>query len=91
MTVRKAIAEQIVRAEPLEIRVNALSEILIGPTPDVLDPRQQVRLVALRGLFQPAIQGNRVAQASIRHAAANDPAGAVRSAASEMLEYSSTW
>lgn len=89
--IRHDITEQIVRALPLNERVNALSEILIGPAPGVQDPRQQVRAVALNGLFRPALEGNRVAQASIRHAAAHDPAAAIKNSARQMLEYSSEW
>lgn len=89
--VRFAIVQQIVRALPESVRVNALSEVLIGPAAGVQDPRQQVRLLALQALFHPAIEGNRVAQASIRHAASHDPAGGVKNAAREMLEYSSDW
>ncbi|MDP3491481.1 MAG: hypothetical protein Q8R82_00080 [Hyphomonadaceae bacterium] len=89
--VRQAIVVELVRAFPRDARINALSEVLIGPSAGVQDPRQEVRIIALQGLFHPALEGNKVAQASIRHAAAHDPANTIKVAAREMLESSSDW
>lgn len=91
MPVRRGIAEQLARALPDKMAINALSEILIGPGPNVQDPRREVRSVALNALFRQAVDGNKVAQASIRHAAAHDTTTAIKAAARQMLEYSSNW
>lgn len=91
MPVRRSIAEQLARALPDQRAINALSEILIGPGPNVQDPRREVRAVALNALFRQAVAGNKVAQASVRHAAAHDTTAAIKAAAREMLEYSSDW
>lgn len=71
--------------------VDALSEIVMGPGAGVADPRAEVRLVALNGLYHPAAEGNQVAKSTIVYAARNDTAKSVKEAAGRFLDTHSTW
>jgi hypothetical protein len=91
MTVRLGIVVQIARATDERQRINALSEVLIGPGAGVQDPRKEVRMVALNALYLPAVEGNRAARGSIYRAATHDPAQAIRREAADMLAHNSDW
>ena len=91
LAIRLTIVEVIARASLSQNKVNALSEILIGPGPGVQDARQEVRRIALDALYIPAVQGDVVARASIRRAAGHDPAGAIKEAASRHLQHHPEW
>jgi hypothetical protein len=83
--VRQQIAELIARQSDEAAALNALSEILIGPGPNVADNRQEVRYAALLGLYKPALNRNPVATASIARARA-DNAARVREEAERILK-----
>lgn len=93
LAIRLAIVESIARASGSspEKRVDALSEILMGPGAGVMDPRKEVRKIALDALYRPAIAGNPVARASIKRAAAHDQATLIKTAAASMLKDHPDW
>lgn len=83
--VRQQIAELIARQADDPAALNALSEILIGPGPNVADNRQEVRYAALLGLYKPALNRNAIATASIARAQ-SDNAARVREEAERILK-----
>lgn len=88
--VRVALTEIIAgeaTANPNDLQaLNALSEILIGLRPTVIDPRREARLEAANGLRATALAGQPVALAALAYAAENDGAAKVRQRAKEILE-----
>lgn len=91
LEVRLAIVESMARAPDSPQKINALSEVLIGPGAGVQDARNEVRRIALNALYIPAINGNAVARASIKRAAAHDTAVAIRDAAANLLGAHPDW
>lgn len=91
LPIRADITANIIRAPPSQEKINALSEILIGPGPGVQDPRKEVRRMALNALYQPAIEGNAVARGSIKRAATHDSAKVIKEAAADMVVHNSDW
>ena len=91
LTVRSGLVEQIIRSPMSGAKINALSEILIGPGPGVQDPRKEVRRLALDALYLPAVEGNAAARGSIRRAATHDPSNWLRKLALDLLQHNPDW
>lgn len=69
--------------------VSALTDFLMGQTSR--DTRAEGRLAALRGLYQPALNGDRSAQLGIRYSATHDPAAKVRDLAAAWIAANPDW
>lgn len=69
--------------------VSVLCDFLLGATSK--DSRSEGRLAALRGLYQPAVNGDRSAQVAVRHAAVHDAAAKVRELAASWIIANPSW
>jgi hypothetical protein len=70
--------------------VSALCDVLISRGP-ARDPRFEVRIVALNGLYQAAVTGDRDARTAIRWAASNEQAARPRELAAAWLHDHPDW
>ncbi len=86
--IRQQIALTIAAHWSARDAVNALFNILI--VPNTRDPRAEVRLTALNGLYVPALNGDHGAQVAIK-AAINDNAASVRDVAKGCIEQHPEW